>query len=251
MIVLKHLKDIYSGKNLYKQITIFSILGIMTIVLNNYAASFLGNIFTFNMGFAPSTQTELYFDLFLGILLLLYSMGYFYKFVNESFSTQTHMPEVSLDAYYILIKMIPMILIWFGYLLLAAMLGFCIFRIGSPLFCIYYSILICIIPFISIILFNFANGFKYTFSGINPFSVIKIMDKTLGNVMLLTVETLILSIIPVLIVWLFFHYAPIVKDEMLGLSLRLGGICVGVYFAYIIQIIYAAGLIKIAEQKLK
>lgn len=222
----------------------------MTIALNNYIASNLSSMYASYFGFAPSTNLEIYIDVIIGVMLLIFSIGYFYEFVNNSYSEADKWPEISLKPYGYFLRMLPIILMWINYIAFFALLGFNMFKIDSLSFALYYAVLICLIPFIDIILISYARDFKFTFDAINPLKIVKVIDKTFVSVILLIIKTLFISIIPVIIVYLLFKYAINVKNSFVQLGLRLGAVCLSVYFINIIRYIYSLGCVDIVKSKL-
>lgn len=250
MNIFKYIKGIYQGKkNLSNHITLFSIFGIMTIVLNNYIASNLSSMYASYLGFAPSTNLEIYIDVIIGVMLLIFSVGYFYEFVHNTYSEADNLPEISLKPYADFLRMLPIILMWINYMAFFALLGFHMFRIDSPMFAVYYALLVCLIPFIDIILMLYAKDFKFTFDAINPLKLVKVIDKTFGSVVVLSVKLLIVSIIPVCLIYLLFRYSVLVKNSFVQLGLRLGGVCISVYLVNVLRYIYSIGCVEIIKNK--
>lgn len=251
MNILKHIKGIYQGKNnLSNHISLFSILGIMTIVLNNYIASNLSSMYASYFGFAPATNLEVYIDVIVGVMLLIFSIGYFYEFVNNSYSEVDKLPEVSLKPYCYFLKILPIVLMWLNYITFLALLGFNMFKFDSPMFAVYYALLFCLIPFIDIFLMFYAKDFKFTFDAINPLKLVKIIDKTFSSVILLLVKIFITAIIPICIIYLSFRYSVLIKNSFVQLGLRLGTVCVSVYFFNILRYTYSIGCVEIIKNKL-
>lgn len=251
MNILKHIKGIYQGKNnLSNHISLFSIFGIMTIVLNNYIASNLSSMYASYFGFAPAANLEIYIDIIIGVMLLIFSVGYFYEFVNNSYSESDKLPELSLKPYCYFFKMLPIALMWINYMAFFTLLGFNMFKIDSPMFALYYALLFCLIPFVDIILILYAKDFKFTIEAINPLKLVKIIDKTFSSVILLLVKIFITAIIPICIIYLSFRYSVLIKNSFVQLGLRLGTVCISVYLVNILRYIYSVGCVEIIKNKL-
>lgn len=250
MEIFQYLKKIYHGKNvLFNHISLFSLLGVMTIVLNNYASSVIGSVYGAYFGFPPINNVELYIDIIVGLMLFIFFTGYCYKFVNSLYNDAEGIPDLSLSSYTVFVKMFPLFIMWGLYILTLSMAGLVFFRIDTLSFYIYYSIIICLLPFVKLIFVIFAKDFKFNSELYNPLMLFKVLDKSLGDVIFLSIEALILSILPCVIVYLFFHYSNIIENPSVKLGLRLGGFCFGVYFFNIIKYIYSIGLVKIAKSK--
>lgn len=251
MTIFNILKNIYSGKNnLLKHISIFSLSGIMTLALNNVISSYLGNIYSGFLGFPPSDKLELSLDLVVGLLLGMFFFGYSYNFVNSYFKESNGLPDLDLSSFSVFLKMLPIFISWTLYIVFLSFLGAAFIPITSPYFYIYYSILICILPFVNIIYVMYAKNFILTPNLFLPKVLFKIIDRTLGDVIFLIIKILLISSLNILIIYLFFYFAKTVHSQYFQLGLRLFGLCTGVYLFSIIQYLYMGSMVNIVRKKM-
>lgn len=249
MNVFKYLKILYSGKEaLINQVSIFSLVGIMVISLSEYLTYLLGNLSSSFLGYAPPSHFVLAGYLFVGLMLLIYFIGY--SFDVAKFSQIGKFSEVSLASYKTFVKMFPISIAWVLYLLFATVLGLCLFQIGSVLYCIYFAIIICFLPFIQLISVKFSENFNYHKQYFSLVYLLKVIDKAFGKVVLLTLETIALGVLPATVMYFMIKNSNLIKDIYIQLACRLGSICVGVYFAIILIFVYMLGLADISKDKL-
>ncbi len=252
MNVIKVLKDLYLDKEgLNIHVSIFALLGIMTLSLNNVLLSYTGNVYSNYLGFAPTNKFELVLDLFFGLLLFLFFVGYLGQVVQDSFSAGTKgLPKVSLSAFSLFVRTLPIIIVWSVYLLFMVLLGAVIVPYPSSLFYIYYSLLICFIPFIHIILVMFTEKCEIKPEYFSPALLLKVMDNTLGAVILLSVQILILALLLYGVIYAVFHFANDFRSPYIQLSFRMAGLCLSVYFINIVTYIYVKCLVNIVQNKI-
>lgn len=255
MEVFKYLKQIYKGKStLANHIMLFSLLGILAILLNNVFA-YVGSGLVYFTFFAvpPANRIELSINLFFAILIMLYLFGYEYKFINQNFHNETlALPKFDLIPSVILLKVLPLFFMWQIYYLFILILGsFVLLSFGnSTISYIFYSLLICMLPFVHLILITFANDFVLDRSLINPFVVFKFLDKTLSDVVYLFIQILVMAVIPVFVVYGIAFGAHKIAAESYKLSLYLLDLCIALYFISILRFVYIAELMRIAKEKL-
>lgn len=251
MDVFKYLITIYQGKDsIYKHISIFSLLGILTIAINCYGAYLFGSVFGDFLGFAPANFTEIFINLFILIMLLCYFVGYYYQYINNMFNDNNSLLEPSLSAYSVFLKFIPLFLTWGIYIVGLLFLGLVLFPINNISFHVFFTILMCLIPFVSLLFVAFAKDYKYRSDLFNPFIVLWVLDKTLGAVIFLTCKIVILSILPILLIYSLFHYSSFPSNPLLKLGFRIFVSCIGMYLFSMLGYIYSMGLVKIVKERL-
>lgn len=251
MDVFKYLISIYSSKDsIYNHITVFSLLGILTISIICYAAYLFGNFLGDFLGFAPVNHVELFINLFILIMLICYFVGYNFQYVNSMFNEKSSLIEPSLSAYMTFVKTLPLIIVWGLYFVALLFIGLFLFPISNVSFHLFFTILLCLIPFIFLILVSFAKDFKYRSDLFNPFILLWVLDKTLGAIIFLTCKVVILSILPVLFVYLLFHYSAFPSNVFLKLGFRIAASCIALYLITMLGYIYSMGLVKISKEKL-
>lgn len=255
MEVIKYLKQLYLGKNaLANHITLFSLLGMLVILLNNVAAYIGTGLVYFNfLAVPPNSKLEFSLDLFFGILISLYLFGYEYKFINENFHDQKiELPEFDLIPSVMILKIFPLFFLWQIYYVLVLSLGsFLLFTFGNmTLVYVFVSLAICTLPFIHMILVKYAYDFSFDRILTCPSTVFKYLDKTLGDIIFLFLQICLLAIIPVGIVCFIAMAAKRISLEPYKLSVYLFDICIGLYFINILKYVYIAGLMNIVKKKL-
>lgn len=251
MNVLLYLKNIYSGRDaLFRHVLLFSVLGLMTVAATGYAAAYFGNLYGSFFDFAPLDAIKTYYLAVIAITLGIYFSGYLYSYVYKMFSNQDELPELSLSSFLIFIKMLPVLFVWKIYEFVFFAGGFIAIQMTSPWFYIYYAVLICLLPFLNILFVIFAKDFKYRPEVFSPVTILRILNNSLGAVILLFVQIIAVAVIPALIVYLLFRYSDSVNHQTVKISLKLGGLCLGMYFASILKFIYSRGLVDIVKNKL-
>lgn len=245
-----YIQKIYCGKSaVFNHISLFSLLGILTIAVNNYLSSAFGNIFgTYleNVRFSPTVN---YLNLFLALMLVIFFCGYGFKYVWNMFNGEYSLPELSLSSYTIFLRMLPLFIVWSIYTTFMAFLGLVFFPINSPLFSIYFSVLICLIPFILIIMVSFARNFEYKPFCFNLFSIFSVLNKALGDVIFLFLKTVVASILPAVVVYAMYKSALISNHQTVIMSLKLGALCVAVYSLFVLSCAFNIGLVQISKEK--
>ena len=251
MDIFKDIKQIYSGrKNISNHIAIFSLLGIMILLLNN-KISFDWIAFTGGYFGCPMLSEELlHLSLVGGIVIFIYSIGYIFQNAHNFYINKSELAEPSLSSFVIFVKMLPLFIYWGVIILLFSAAGLAAFNVESVLFYLYFSILICIPPFINIIYVMYARDFNLKPLYFSPLFLFEIIDKTVGPIIKLSLKLLIVCVIPAGILYFMFLYSAKVRSPFIQLGLRLGALCIGVYFSNILHYIYSQGLVKVVEEKL-
>lgn len=256
MEIFRYFKQIYSGKNaLANHVSLFSLAGILVILFIKYTASW-GNLLFYDNFYisVPSSTKELWAYLFFGMLLLIYFIGYGVNLVNDVMNNkENRLPNITLQPFTFFVKMLPMAVYWIAFYLLICTGGiFALLKLNNSGFIyIFSSVMFCIIPFILILLTQFAKNFEFRKKFFNLFSVFKILEKTLGDVIFLSLGTFALAVIPFFVIYKILAYP--VGDEVLNLNLviKLGALCFVFYLCLIFNYVYFAGLADISKKQLK
>lgn len=255
MEVLKQLKQIYTNKNAAaNHITLFSMVGLFILFLCKYTASWANMFYQKFFIAPPSNAVELWFYLFALMLIFVYLIGYGYKVVNISLNNSTLvLPEFNLEPFYVFVKMIPLFLFWSIYFIAAAILGLYIFSVyeNVAFAYVYDAVLLCLIPFILMIFNLFAMNFKYDKRLFFLAILGKALDRTLGDVIFLSMQIFIIEAVLLACLMLALNVFKFVSGDLLSLSVKLFLVCIGVYFSVIVKYLYFVGLGKIAEEKLQ
>ncbi len=249
MEIFKSLKAVYSGENaIFNHIALFSFIGIMVISILNYCYSAFGHLLMGSfLDFVAISPLQTYLFLLLGIMLILFLTGFAFNYAHRAFDENLSLPELSLCCYTVFLKMLPVVLVWNIYSTVGFLAGI-VLPFSSSIFYIYYSLYICMIPFVFVILVLFARDFKYRKFFFNPFSIFKVINITLGSIIKLVLKLLLLSIVPILVVFLILHFAQLAGHQSLKLGLKILGLCVAAYSIFIIQALFNIETVKIIQK---
>lgn len=251
MEVFKFIKNIYSGeKVLEKHITLFSLTGIMVLLFCCYGAS-VGNILFPNIFIAPPESPLVStVELFTGLLIFIYLTGYSFYFSNSKFAhIELGIPEFGyLKPFTAFIKILPVFLVWLLYYTAFVAIGIIAFlnidQIG--LVYIFGAVMICVIPFILLMFVDYSKNFHFRRKFFNPFSVLKYIDKALGDIIYLSVEVFILF--SIVTAGIFYITTFKISSDSVRLAVWLMSACIWVYFVLIFKYTYYTGLVKIVNK---
>ncbi len=252
MEVIQYLKNIYDKENLGTHAILFSTFGIMMIFLNNIVNFLFGyNVLNNFFGYAPKFELEVAINFVVGTLLIIYSLGYVYnyghKLLNDEISSS--LPEPTFEAFSSFAYMLPVLLVWGCYGFILGAIGFMFFKLGTFNNYLYYSILLCFLPFVNIIFLIFSKDYLYKTKFFNPLFVFKIINRTLFRVLKLCIGVFFVNITFVFIALGVVYYAHYVENEVLKFCINLFGLCLGGYFLNILNYVYTQGLVKIIKEK--
>lgn len=254
MEAYSYLKDLYSGKNaIWTHITLFSILGIMVIFLNNLAASWGGTLYLDIFAIPPSSSFELWIAVLGGGVALIYLFGYGYQYIHSLFGKQGYsLPDFDLTPFKTFLRVFPMFFLWQNYLLLFATFGsLAILSYDNYILFGGFSLLVlAIMPFVQMILISFSSGFKYRVKFFYPWLIFRYIEKSFMDVLVLSIEVFVLAIIPSVIILLLVLATTKINNEILKYALELSSLCFGVYCSIILKYVYTAGLVKIVKNKI-
>ncbi len=250
MKIFDYLRNIYSGeKSLSNHISLFLLCGIMTLCLNQKVSSVLSNLTGGFWGYPSRNEFFIYGCFVAGIVLMIYLAGYLYENVSNFFDGRHEMCDVTLSAFIAFVKMLPLFLLWGLFYTVLAAVGFTAFDTDSLLFYIYFAIIFCLPPFISIIYVLYAQNFEYKIEFFHPAFLFTVIKKCLGDIIYLFFEIIILSVIPVIILYFIFKSSLFIQSTHLQLIVRLAGLCIIVYLCNVFSLVYFMRLIDIAKDK--
>lgn len=253
MEVINYLKQLYKGKGaIYRHITLFSILGIMVILLNNIFAT-VTNSLALNFFIAkPSSNIELILDFFVGFLLMFYILGYEYKFINNIInSDEISLPEFNSQPFGTFFKILPVFLLWQLYYMLISYFGnHYINTFQSSVYSyIFNTVLLCLIPFILMIYIRYSADFKLTKEVILPWVIFKYIDGTIVDIVVWCVEFGIFIIIPSLVIFGFAEAILTIKNDLVKLACIILGLSINAYIITIFRLVFNIGISKIVKKK--
>ncbi|MBR1423946.1 hypothetical protein IJ579_00095 [bacterium] len=247
MGILNYLKKIYSGKeNLFNHISLFSIFGIMAICLGNRFFAWYGGTY---FGHLKLTNVGLYWSFVIGLVLLIFSIGYVFEVMHNAYDEEYNLPEISLSGITTFVKILPLFIVWGMYVALIAALGFVIFPVDSNRYYVYNSLILLLSPFMGVIFAIYARDFEYKIEYFNPLYIFKILDKSFFEVLKLFIKTFLILIFALLVVCLLFIYSNDFEKIKLALIMRFGALCFAAYALNIIQYVYVVGLTNIVNKK--
>ena len=254
MEIFKYFKQIYGGKNaLANHISLLSLAGIFVILFIKYTASWGNLLFYENFYISvPSSNKELWAYLFFSMILGIYFIGYGINIVhNVMYDKSSVLSDITLQPFTAFVKMLPLAVYWFIYYSCICFVGiFVLLKLNSVFIYLFASIMICVIPFVLILLSRFAKDFSFEKQFFNFFSILKIIEKSLGDVIYLSMGIVTAAILPFFAVYKILTYT-MGDITNLNLIIKLGALCVGFYLFLIFKYVYLIGLSNIAKNFLK
>lgn len=239
-------KEGIKGK-IYKHITLFSILGLFTIVLNNYISYVFG--IELNNWFLPVREFAVPLNFFVGVMFIIFFVGYMYKYANSLFKdSNASIAEASLNCFVVFVKMLPVFMVWNLYLVIAILLGLLLFRVGSVAFALYFALLILITIFVNFIYVMYAKDLKLNSKYFSVCFLVNIMRRNFTKVINVTFRVLVyISIIVYVLYKVFLQVSNAVSIPM-QLSLKLFILCTGNYLITLFYYNYIKRLVLIAKE---
>lgn len=254
METYKYLKELYTGKRaIYNHITLFSLLGIMVIFLNNLSAVFGSSLYIDLFAIPPSSSFELWVAVLGGCLAAIYLFGYSYQYIHSLFKRDDRsLLEFDFTPFATFFKVFPMFFLWQNYLTLLTILGVLIILAidNYPLLCIFTGLMVSIMPFVHMVLISFCSRFKYRFKFFYPWIIFQYMDKTLGDVCILFLQTVLLGLVPAAIITMLVIGSTYVENEVYQYGIELACLCFGIYSLAILKYVFSAGLVRAVKEKL-
>lgn len=248
MNVLSYLKDLYTKENsLLNHITLFALLGICAISTVGYLSYSFANIFSWVTSI-PSQKA--YILLVFALMTIFFFCGYVYSFANNVFQNKTALPELELSSYSAFVRTLPVLISWYIYEAFLMVVGFVTVPATNHLFYVYYSVFLCILPFINLISIAFAKDFKLRPALFSFLTLFKVLNQTLGDVIKLFLQIVLLLIIPAGLVYLMFKYSAGITQETLKFSVNNIVLCIATYLMMVVKLVYTRGLVEIVKDKL-
>lgn len=252
MKVFEYLRNIYTGKNnLNNHISIFLLSGIMALCLNQKFESIFEGFINGYFGYSTSNEFLIYGSFVIGLVLFIFFTGYYYENIHNFYNDKKTLKDFSLSSFIIFVKMLPLFIVWGMYFSLFIAIGYIAFDMSNALFYLYFGILFCLPPFISIIYTIYAENFEYKIKYFNPLFLLSIINKCFIAIIRLIFELAILSILPIIFLQSVFKYNILIKNTETQLTIRLLTLCTSVYFTQILYYLFSQGLIDIIKNKLQ
>lgn len=253
MEAYNYLKQIYSGKRaIYNHLTLFSMLGIMVIFLNNLAASWGSSLYIDIFAIPPSSTFELWVALLGGGLIALYLFGYSYQYAHSLFKRdECSLLEFEFIPFGTFFKVFPMFFLWQNYVILSTVVLTLIILALDKVMLLYLlsAIVIVLLPFVQMILVSFCSRFKYRLKFFYPWTIFKYVDKAFSDVVKLFVQVLLLALLPFLMIAVGVVVSTYITNEIGQYALELACLCFGVYFFAVLKYVFSAGLVRIIKEK--
>ena len=254
MEAYNYLKQLYSGKRaIFNHITLFSLLGIMVIFLNNLSASWGSSLYLDLFAIPPSTSFELWIAVVGGFLTAAYLFGYSYQYIHSLFKREEcSLLEFDFTPFGTFFKVFPMFFLWQNYLTLIAMFG-CLIILSFDnliLLGIFAGVLILMMPFVHMVLISFCSRFKYIIKYFYIWLIFQYMNKTSENVSSLLLQILLLALVPAVIITALVIGSTYIEHEVYQYAIELIALCFGVYSLAILKYVFSVGLVKIVKENL-
>lgn len=234
--------------NIFRHITLFSIVGILTIIINDYLAFIVG--MEIPKWFVSAHENLSALDFSIGVLILIFLCGYYYKYANDLFKDdKAQIPEASLNCFMVFVKMLPITIFWNIYIFAAIFVGLGLWHLGTVPSNIYFIIIYWLIVFINVIFIYYAKELKLSkeFFSLNMLKTIII--KTFGRVCSVLIEVIALFGLTVYLLYQIYNHLTIIKDHGLYLATVLLGLCCGAYIITLIHILYIKKIVRILKNK--
>lgn len=254
MEAYNYLKEIYSGKRaIYNHITLFSLLGIMVIFLNNLSASWGSSLYIDIFAIPPASSFELWVALLGGFLTALYLFGYSYQYVNSLFKREEcSLIEFTFEPFGTFFRVFPMFFLWQNYVTLVAVVGSLIILAFDNLVMLYIftAIILLFLPFVHMVLINFSSRFKYRLKFFYPWTVLQYFDKTFSSVVYLFSQVLLLALVPITMITCLVLVSMQIEHEVYQYAIELACLCFGIYSFAVLKYVFSVGLVRIIKEKL-
>lgn len=254
MKAYEDLKEIYTGKRaLYNHITLFSLLGIMVIFLNNLFAVWGSSLFIDLFAVPPSSTMELWVALLGGFMISIYLFGYSYQYIHSLFKRdECSLLEFTFEPFGTFFRVFPMFFLWQNYVILFSILGtvtFLSFK-NNILLYLFAGLMLALMPFVQMVLISFSSRFKYRLKFFYPWLVLDYVDKTLGDVCILFLQIVLLALVPSAIISMLVIGSTYIEHEVYQYAIELACLCFGIYCLLIFKYVFSVGLVRIVKEKL-
>jgi hypothetical protein len=231
MLITNYLRKLYSGNSTCEnQMTLFALVGIGTVAFIKQTAIWLNIIFENSFYVSPpSSNGELWWYSFWTLLLFLYFCGYGILLMhNETKDNENLLPNISLSPFVSLVKALPIVCCWFIYYVVTFIFGlFALIKLNL-LFLVYLfsAFMICVFPFILVVVADYTKGLKYDKNSFNIFCIFRILEISLGSIISLSLQCLILGILLVFAIKSVFLIPLPFKNASFIFAIRLGLTCI-------------------------
>lgn len=249
MKILSCIKDIYTSKGaIATHIKLFSYAGILVLCINNIMSVLSDYLFFSPVINVHVTRTVQCLSFLLSVILLMKFCGYEYKFANYIYGKDSvKLPEFDVKSYVVFVKMLPLILLWQFYFLFAIVI--CMTVIAKFNTDIYeflpMSVLILMLPFLNIIYADFSKDFSFKKAFLNPLMIVDVMNKTFKKMFVFLVKFTVLCSVLAFVIYILLTSLNLNKAALLFV------LCVLCYLAYILKLIFTAGIVDITCKNYK
>ena len=251
MEFLNYFVQLYKGKyNLLTHLTLFSMCGLAVVCGNNVLSYKIGTWYGSYFGFSSSNDFVISICALTSIMLFLFIPSYGFVYANHlQNSDDNNLPSLSLNAYIVMLKVLPVLCLWTLYGFVAYLLSAYVINLGHLAFVVYNILMLLLLPFATTVLIKFSADFKYSADILNPFLAFKKVDFHLYKLYLFAL------MISILILGLFFLCINIVKNSVIFsdiyrvLGIKILGLCIFYYFLNVIYLAYIKGVVSIIKDK--
>lgn len=249
-IMIDGFKRVYSGKNvLLKHFLMFIIISVLSITTVNV------QIITETLEKTKELPNVWQFLLYIIITLIagIYTGGYNLLFSHNAFNKENKdmLPEITLTPFKVFFKALPLMIVWFIYVLIAILFSITFMSTKSPLlilgiFLFLFFLFMC--AFINFIYIAYIKNFdsKGLFNITLPFKYMKHSFSDFVLLGLLFIPVYGVAMTPSFIIGLLFG----ILGFKTMTALYAGGI-LGGYFGFIVQIVWYYCLVQIYKEKIE
>lgn len=233
----------------FNHITLFSIVGILTIVLNDFFAFIVGMEIPKWFVSPQDWVSAIAFPV--AILIFVFLYGYYFKYANSLFKDDNAViPEVSLNCFMVFVKMLPVFLFWNIYMFAGIFIGIALFKLGSLSSYIYFSLLSITGIFVNVIYILYAKELKPEKRFFTLNFLKNIIIKTFWNVINVSIQVVVMFGAAIYLFYKYYTHLAIIKDHEHYFCATLFGMCFTAYIISLIHLYYVKKLVKIAKNKL-
>jgi hypothetical protein len=255
MDVIKNFKQLFCGKyEMVTQISLFAIVGMASLAFVKDFASWINLMFEHTYVSVPKDDMSVWRYSFTSLLLTLYLLGYGLNLIHNRILGEKHiLPQISLSPFVYLFKSFPVICCWIFYyfaIFIAGVIVLINLRLTLFLY-LFTSIMICLIPFVMVVIAEYTTSLEYHKSNFNLANVFRVLEGSLGDVISLSLQSGILAVILGVIIHQGFMLPVPSENESIFLICKLILVCVSSYLWINFFYVYLVGVADIAKKYVK
>lgn len=186
------------------------------------------------------------------VIIWIFLTGYSFIFMHNCFdeNSENLLPDFSLNAFKVFWNCLPLLIVWFLYIVIAAIIGIVLLlnQFTSLLGLIIIAFTWFIIAFIQYVYVMYCENYetKGLFSVLIPFKCLRYSLGEMIVIWLLAISSYILAFIPLVVFIIILTLAGVKGDGVSYVSSIIGG-----YFALVMRFVWNYCLVKIYIEKIK